>query len=310
MKSVLAKCLGLVAALLLLASVSQQMVQAQTTPSWSVITPTRVIIKSDKWKAPMEANVAFSNKANLLSALGRYGNFPPAANLQALINDIEAANMSATGQVPGMTGLGGVLGRALLDAAKEAKNTSGNFDTMQQVLLSVSGQITDYQFTEIGTTGAGNGSLEVITYITWAKWPRGMGAAQTQTDAYRWKISVINDGFSIVEKGSDPDNPFPGTLEFTPVMKARINDLGFMHKLWAKGTDIKIDEVAKKAGNSNNFVVLQESVPANAKLYAEIDENCIDMLFVDRPPATLEGMQPPLYCLGRCGSPLIVNTGV
>ena len=122
---------------------------------------------------------------------------------------------------------------------------------------------------------------------------------------------MINAGFSIVEKGSDPDNPFPGTLQFTPVMKARINDLGFMYKLWAKGTDIKIDEVAKKAGNSNNFVVLQAAAPVNAKLYFEIDENCIDMLFVDRPPATLEdGMQPPLYCLGRCESPMIINTGV
>ena len=108
MKSALAKCLGLVAALLLSASVSPQMVQAET---WSVITPTRVIIKGDNWAAPMDANVAFSNKANLLGALGRYGNFPRAPNLQGLINDIDAANLTAT-EVPGMTGLGGVLGRA------------------------------------------------------------------------------------------------------------------------------------------------------------------------------------------------------
>lgn len=83
-----------------------------------------------------------------------------------------------------------------------------------------------------------------------------------------------------------------------------------MFKLWVKGTDIKIDEVARKAGNSSNFVVLPKSNPNFAKLYAEIGENCVDMMFVDRPPPALGGMQPPLYCLGRCQSPLIVNTGI
>jgi hypothetical protein len=93
-------------------------------------------------------------------------------------------------------------------------------------------------------------------------------------------------------------------------MKARIDARGYMYKLWATGTDIEIDEVARKAGNSPNFVTLPSSNPNYAKLYEEIDDNCIDMLFVAYPPATLGSLGPPFYCLGRCQDPLIINTGM
>ncbi|MEE8543851.1 MAG: hypothetical protein V3S94_08335, partial [Gammaproteobacteria bacterium] len=64
MNSTLAKCLGLVAALLLSASVSQQMAQAQTAAA-DDITQQRLLIKGDTWAAPLEGNVALSNEANL-----------------------------------------------------------------------------------------------------------------------------------------------------------------------------------------------------------------------------------------------------
>ena len=311
MKSSLAKCLGVIAfALLLSASVSQQMAQAQTAAT-DDITQQRLLIKGDTWPAPLEVNVALSNETNLRMALEEYGNFPGTPNLGNLISQIRSANGNPAGQVPGMTGLGGALGHGFINAADSALNQSnGNFDTTQQVILAVSGQITDYAFVEDGNTGRGNGRLEVITYVTSTKVPHGNGPLITRTEAYKWKIRVINNGFRIVPKGTDPNDPFPGTLQFTPEMVNRINFLGFMFKLWVKGTDIKIDEVARKAGNSSHFVVLPKSNPEFAKLYAEIGENCIDMMFVDRPPSTLGGMQPPLYCLGRCQSPLIVNTGV
>ncbi len=310
MKSEFAKCLGLVAALLLSASVSQQMAQAQTDAA-DDITQQRLLVKGDNWPAPLEGDVALSNEANLRMALEAYGNFPNTPNLGNLISKIRSANMNPAGQVPGMTGLGGALGHGFIDAADDALNqSSGKFDTTQQVILAVSGQITDYAFVEDGNTGRGNGKLEVITYVTSTKVPHGNGPLRTRTEAYRWKIRVINNGFRIVPKGTDPNDPFPRTLQFTREMVNRINFLGFMFKLWVKGTDIKIDEVARKAGSSSNFVVLQKSNPNFAKLYAEIGENCIDMMFVDRPPPNLGGMQPPLYCLGRCQSPLIVNTGI
>jgi hypothetical protein len=208
-----------------------------------------------------------------------------------------------------LTGLGGVLGRAFLDTAARAVDPSGNFDATQRVVVSVSGQITDYEFVEDGNTGRGNGRIEAITYVTSTTVPHGSGAIKTMTETYRWKVRVINNGFRIVDWVNNPTDPFPGTLQFTPEMVNRINFLGMKYKLWAKGTDIKIDEVARKAGNSPNFIVLPKNNPEFAKLYAEIGDNCIDMMFVNRPPQALNGLAPPLYCLGRCASPLIVNTG-
>lgn len=312
MNSTLAKCLGLVAALLLSACVSQQptMMPPMTAPAWSNITLQKLLIKGDTWPAPLEGNVALSNETDLRMALEAYGNFSGMPNLGNLIAQIRSANMTAD-PVPGMTGVGGALGHGFINAADRAlQSGNGNFDTTQQVILEISGQIMDYEFVEDGNTGQGNGRLEVITYVTSTKVPHGNGPVITRTEAYRWKIRVINNGFRIVPKGADPSDPFPETLQFTPEMVNRINFLGFMFKLWAEGTDIKIDEVARKAGSSPNFVVLPQSNPNFAKLYEEIDENCIDMLFVARPPQTLEGLDPPLYCLGRCEGPLIVNTGV
>ncbi len=279
-------------------------------PAWSKITQQKLLFKGDAWPAPVEGNIALSDENDLRNTLELYGDFPGAVSLGDLISQIRSANANPADQAPGTTGLGGALGYGFLDAAGAALTGSGNFNTARQVSLAISGQITDYEFVEDGNTGRGNGRIEAITYLTWTTVPNGNGRFTTRTEAYRWKIRVINNGFSIVPKGTDPNGPFPGTLAFTPEMVSRIDALGFMFKLWAEGTDIKIDEVARKAGNSPNFTVLPESNPNYAKLYAEIDENCIDMLFVDRPPPTLGEMEPPLYCLGRCQGPLIVNTGV
>ncbi len=114
MKSSFAKCLGVVAfALLLSASVSQQMAQAQTAAT-NDITQQRLLIKADTWSAPLEGIVALSNEADLRMALEAYGNFPGAPNLGNLISQIRSANGNPAGQVPGMTGLGGALGHASL----------------------------------------------------------------------------------------------------------------------------------------------------------------------------------------------------
>ena len=310
MKNGLAACLCVIAALLLSASASEGQITMAPTPAWSKITQQKLLFKGDAWPAPVAGDIALANENNLRMTLDLYGDFPGAPSLGALISEIRSANANPADQVPGMTGLGGALGHGFLDAAGAALTGSGNFNSAQQVSLAISGQITDYEFVEDGNTGQGNGRIEAITYLTWTTVPDGNGPMITRTEAYRWKIRVINNGFRIVPKGTDPNDPFPGTLAFTPEMVSRIDILGFMFKLWAKGTDIKIDEVARKAGNSPNFTVLPESNPNHAKLYAEIGENCIDMLFVDEPPPTLEGMGPPLYCLGRCQSPLIVNTGI
>lgn len=140
----------------------------------------------------------------------------------------------------------------------------------------------------------------------------GKGKTVTKTEAFKWEVTVKEGGFEVREKVDSVD-PFPGTIPFTPAMIARINKLKFKYKLFAKGADsIKIEKVWHK----NNVSAGSWGQPikkTNKKyggLYNQLAENCIDMLFVDFPPRELGTMGPPLYCLGRCAKPLLVNTGM
>ena len=79
------------------------------------------------------------------------------------------------------------------------------------------------------------------------------------------------------KSNADPDDPFPGTLEFDEAMLDRIELLGFEYKLWAKGTAIVIDLIEVKGEGDPDYV----AVPASDSRYQRTAENCIDMLFVN-----------------------------
>ncbi len=277
----------------------------KTPPSYRGITPTRMIINGQG------ANIAIANTSLLKQALEdfkpeRSPSSPVDPDLGELVEEIEAANESDTRKVPGLTGIGGVMGHAFLDAARDAL-LSGNYDRQRRVEIALHGQIEDYSFNETD----GSGSITSVTYIERTVIPSGSGRPKTRTQAYKWEIEIEAGGFTVVEKGTDPHAPFPGTMQFSDDMKRRIDSLGFQYKLWATGTKINVTKVSFKANANNpNWRELKKSNPKYAKLYARDANNCIDMLFVDRPPAALDGMGPPFYCLGRCANPLIVNTGM
>ena len=277
----------------------------KTPPSYRGITPTRMIVEGQP------VNIAIANTSLLKRALEgfkpeRDPSSPVDPDLGELIREIEAANESATRKVPGMTGIGGVMGHAFLEAARDAL-LSGNFDRQRRVEISLHGQIESYAFNETD----GSGSITSVTYIDRTVIPSGNGVPNTRTQAYRWEIEIEAGGFTVVDKGTDPYAPFPGTMQFSDAMKRRIDSLGFQHKLWAKGTKINVKKVEFKANvNNPNWRELKKSNRKYAKLYERDANNCIDMLFVDRPPTALDGMGPPFYCLGRCANPLIVNTGM
>ena len=137
-------------------------------------------------------------------------------------------------------------------------------------------------------------------------------------EQYEWKIAVGIGGFSIVDRNDGaPDGPFPGTMKLPQEAVDRIkcegqysgdpNCVEQHFKLWAKGTLIDVQEIRRKIA-AGAWVTLPNAGP-NRKFYDPNVENCIDMMFADRPPPDLGNMGPPQYCLGRCGSPLIVNTG-
>jgi hypothetical protein len=299
--------------LLLSACVTPQVTtRSPSTSQPPNITKMRLLFMGDdetKWREPLEVHAVLMDENDLRKTLGILisGDIPKLQNLGELIRLIRTTNERAEGQVPRLTGLGGVYGHALLDLAAKALS-DGAFNTLQQVIVSVFGQITHYEFhqnPQNPTTG--NGALEVITYVTSETVLPGQGVIMLQTEAYRWKVRVVNDGFQIVQHSGNANDPFPNTMVFTPEMLARVQVRGYMYKLWAKGTVIKIDLIEKRQGT--NWIPLSKTDPQYTKLYAEVDENCIDMMFVQAPPASLGGMKPPLYCLGRCQNPMIVNTG-
>lgn len=270
--------------------------------------PTRMIIDGEP------ANIAISNKSQLKKALKAYNadnvtGMPANPTIEQLIDNIEDANDDPAKKAPGMTGYGGELGHAFLEAARKAITGGDNFDRQRRVELSLHGRIEDYQF----NNADGSGRIVSVTYIDRTVIPAGNGTPTTRREAYKWEVTIEAGGFTVVPIGSNPNtDPFPGTLPFTPEMIQRVQSLGFIHKLWAKGTKIKIDKVYHNpnANNPNNWKLLDKSKAKFEKLYESTDDNCIDMMFVDYPPDRLNGMGPPMYCLGRCGNPMLVNTGM
>ncbi|MBC8242056.1 MAG: hypothetical protein ISR50_12810 [Alphaproteobacteria bacterium] len=280
------------------------------------------------WRAPVPVNDLLMNSTGLENMLRAYGSTSTATNLGQLINGIEDQNAQSR-DVPAMSGLGGMYGHALLSnspgvgasnpgAARLTLLTTGDFDGSAKVGVFMSGQITQFEFIRNSTNPTvGNGTLEVVTNILAVKASNGVGAgplphAPGNTVSFRWTLAVVNNGYSVVEKGTTSDY-FPGTLNFSQAMKDRIDQKKFTHKLWAHGTDIRIRNVEIRRGAIWRPINRTPTPPyaKYATLYDEIPDNCIDMLFVGQPPRFLNNLtEPPIYCLGRCAHPLIINTGL
>ena len=123
----------------------------------------------------------------------------------------------------------------------------------------------------------------------------------------------MNNGLKLVVKGSDPADPFPYTMPYSDEMKARINTLGFQHKLWDKRGYIVVTEFEKQK-NNNMWDPVDSTADEYRRIFRSDQEACIDLMFtaatpMDVPRNLVALGEPPMYCLGRCSNPLIVNTG-
>lgn len=283
--------------------------QAQLDPAAAAMQRVGDVMETHLIAPTGPADAALASAAALESALDAYGQtFPaPPANLRAKINQIRQ------GSSPGMTGLGGIFGDAFLDAAMNALGQGANsddFDPGKRVKVFLSGQITDYLVNDdMG------GHIEATTYITRVMVPVGNGTPPVRTTAYRYRVEVANGGFSIVSRNDNAsDGPFPGTLQFTDEMKARVELLGFNKKLWAKGEAIDVTSV-EVARNYNPASPNWQTLPQGHPIYTPTDASCIDMMFnvpsgndADVPRNMGELTAPPFYCLGRCDHPMLINT--
>lgn len=153
---------------------------------------------------------------------------------------------------------------------------------------SVRGKIRHYYFNDDQKSGY----LEVDTEVD------TLQGGTVHTDKYLWQIAVRPGTYEVVEHSGDPNDPFPGTLQFSSGKLADIAARKLDTKLWATGQGIVVIAVKR------NGVLLD---PATHPLYVTNADSCIDMMFWGYPPRS-ELPRQPSYCLGRCAHPLVINT--
>jgi hypothetical protein len=271
------------------------------------IMPTNLVLKDNNSPKPQRGQLAVMNSAQLRKALASYGGNTNPPKLKDLIDEIEASN-NAGDPVPGLTGLGGIFGHAFLGLAGGSLLGSGHFSQAQQrVLVTVAGQINEYAY----DASDGSGALDVTTTFTRQIVPAGAGVPPAKTEVFRYKITVAAGGFTEFTKDQCADKFFCDVMPFSQDMIDRANSLGFEVKLWAEGTTITVTDVWHKGYNEQNLVKLDPATDTEyAKLFETDANSCIDMMFVGTPPATTQDLEgPPMYCLGRCSDPMIINTG-
>lgn len=273
----------------------------------------------------VDVNQALSDQTNLVAALDAYRartglNGPPCSLSGANVGLLTACIRSAHNfgrRIRGINGFGGMNALAFLDAAELKLNPNGTVAMDKTVEVTVTGEIEDYLFLQDPITGRGSGLLKVRTSITQQSTNNVTNAVITnQTIEYRWSIKVVNDAFRVVQFDDyDENDPFPGTMNFDQETLDRINCVAIpdcvplRFKLWAVGKDIIVENIEKRIPPATTWTPVPNNA-VNRKFYEPDDQNCIDMMFVNAPPRTLAtGTGPPAYCLGRCASPLIVNTG-
>jgi len=142
---------------------------------------------------------------------------------------------------------------------------------------------------------------------------------EDRTEILQWHIEVVKDpkrkldGFEVrLRQGdakNDPNDPFPGTVEFPPESLDPTNDFsvwkrGLDHKLWAQGREIVVHDIFRKVGN-----LPTKRLPDSHEFYRPCKESCIDMMTRGFPPAyRIEFPEQSGYCLGRCQHPNIMNS--
>ncbi len=97
-----------------------------------------------------------------------------------------------------------------------------------------------------------------------------------------WKLYGWGDNIKVKRYGLIRDVPWTTNMAPVPV--------------WNSGN---IYSRPQGHGNLTNYL---------KKLFAENDGACVDMMFAERPPATLSTTERVVYCLGRCDNPPILNT--
>lgn len=172
--------------------------------------------------------------------------------------------------------------------------------------VSLSGQIIAYYF-----NGNVAGTLEscvaarTLTKVTWRH--DVTGVLDVREDEFEYHLF---GNFKVQPRDNNDENDlFDSSVTGIKITRAMADHGGVIrrHKLWdhitATGSTLRV-RLARKKNRGGNW----HDLPASHPVYELGDEGCFDMLFRDFPPEWLT-INPPLYCLGRCKVPPLINTG-
>ena len=267
--------------------------------------PTRLMTKLSPETPPISFQEVLGDAQQLTDVLRMMGGDRASAlELPELLEEVRAGAEQMEETVsPGLSGLGGIFGHAILKAA-EAKAPGGIYDSASDVTIEARGHVDGYFFDHQENGGYINVTTEIIVGSN----------GNIDVDRYRYEVEIGEGTFEVFPKDTTVSTDvFPGTdLEISAEMAA-----GFNYKLWAKGSQIRIVRLWID-NNNNGYFEPNERITTDVhgdwrdgyrKLLEVDDDACIDMMFVHYPPETLPpGAGPPFYCLGRCANPPLINT--
>lgn len=267
----------------------------------------------------MDFTDILADDAQLRGAISRIGPHPVPTDDADLIQKVRRGGGGNGFEAPGLTGVGGLAGHALLDAA-EQRLVGPSLSPKWTAQTTSGGKITNYAY----DPATGSGLIYVDTEVrTTATHENPQVPPREKSTGYRFQVRV-DGGFAV--RGKTPTNdPNYNPNDVFPNTGIRINEVkaaNFQYKLYATGTSIKIDRVwVDRTGNGSYEEILPTSSGWKAQyknLLEEAPGNCIDMMFAPYgttspfiPTTYAELMStggPPQYCLGRCGNPPLINT--
>ncbi len=260
-------------------------------------------------------NVVLENKQKAKEILielvgeGRYKEIGE-DNLKKLLEAIDRGDATDI-DVPAFNGIAGMssvqFARAVL-FTNEERNTRGLIGDFLYDENTMTGHLTVDMKTKIYKNGKLNSTRLLQWHIDVVKDAMAIAVSGTA-----WTVGS-GDGYEVHLRQGDPDNgpfdnPFPNTVIFPdyaidPTDDRGVWKRGLDHKLFAKGREVVVRDIFKKIDDGPIM-----RLPNGHVFYELSEESCIDLLTKGKPPAyRIDFPEQSGYCLGRCGSPAVLNS--
>lgn len=130
-----------------------------------------------------------------------------------------------------------------------------------------------------------------------------IGASQKD---YRYELHIFFDAKVKQRDDTNDKDVFPGTALDITISASQAGNR--QYKLHDEGMTVEVRKARRSKNGGTSWQKFKRKI--EDAILRTHDDNCVDMMFVSSPPEVLGTLAPPLYCLGRCENPPVVNTGL